>query len=519
MERIHSSDFKSPKGFTEFTVESSLEKLEGNIEESFEPHQKYEEPTWKTKHVMKLNLLIYPIILSGIFNGFDAFLMASVQMSPHWFAEMGNPSGAVLGALTAGPQFGYCMALWVARYVSDRFGRKPASLVGAIITTVGALIQSFSNCYAAFMVSRIILGWGLSFYFVSAPAWISELALPNHRSIFVSIMNGSAFLGRMMATWIAYGAYKIDSNWQWRIPALSQLSVTIFHLIIFWFVPESPRFLLSKNKAEKARSVLIQYHAGGNMKQYGDFVNQEYSQIVVALKKEQETANFSWMAFFQSKKNFHRFAICAFMGFMQYNVGLFAITYYMNPVLKVTGYTSDREQLLILAILVTFNFVIAYGPPFIITKFQRRRVFLCSLIALFASYLVFVVLSGINAEGGFKKGYSKGILALIFIFYFLYDVSFLGMLTVYIMDILSFALRSRGIMVYIISGQIWVIFNSFITPVAMDSISWRFYIVYCCTIVFCFAFVFFLFPETKGLNLEQTDTLFEKGASMETYNR
>lgn len=505
MKQYYDGESNSAKNPT--VIEVFTDKSEGNVEEIILPAENVKEPSWNLKHVMRLNMLIYPIVLSGIFNGFDAFLMSVAQMSPHWFSVMGNPSGAVLGALTAGPQFGYCMALWLARYVSDKYGRRAASIIGALITTAGALIQSFSNCYAAFFVSRVILGWGLSFYFVAAPAWISELALPSHRSVFVAIFNGSAFLGAMMATWVAYGSYVIDSNWQWRIPTLSQLIVSLFHLVVFWFVPESPRFLVSKDRTKEAKEVLTKYH-GGNMEEFNEFVEYEYNQIVIVLNQEKVATKASWMTFFQSRKNFHRFAICAFMGFMQYNVGLFAITYYMSPVLIVTGYSSNRQQLLIASVLATFNLAIAYGPPFLVTRFRRRPVFLFNLVMLFATYLVFVVLSGVNIEAGYKMSYSRCILAMIFIVYFFYVISFLGMLTVYIMDILPFSLRSRGIMVYIISGQLWVIFNSFITPVAMDSISWKFYIVYCCTIAFCFAFVYFLFPETKGYSLEETETFF-----------
>lgn len=67
---------------------------------------------------------------------------------------------------------------------------------------------------------------------------------------------------------------------------------------------------------------------------------------------------------------------------------------------------------------------------------------------------MFVELSGVNVGAGSQLGYSKRLLAMFLIVHFIYNLSFFGMLVVYVMDNLPFFFRSRGLMVYIISGQI-----------------------------------------------------------------
>lgn len=199
-----------------------------------------------------------------------------------------------------------------------------------------------------------------------------------------------------------------------------------------------------------------------------------------------------------------------FMGFLQYNVGLFAVTYYLNPVLTSAGMASDRQQMLVAGGITIFNVFAAYFTSLVVDRFGRRKLFLWNLVGLFISYFIFVVLSGVNTETHFQNpALAKAILAVIFFTYLFYDIGFLGILLVYITEITPFALRSSGVMVYMISGNCWVIFNSFITPVAMESIGWRFYIVYACTLVFCFVFIFFLFPETKGYYLEEVALIFD----------
>lgn len=181
----------------------------------------YDKPWYRVPHLLRLNILLLMIAISGAINGFDAFLVNSLQIMENWKIYMGNPTGATLGALTAGPPIGYLTTLWIAKIVSDKYGRKPTMVIGAIILTIGTVIQTCSNGYACFLVSRIIVGFGSGFYYVSAPAWIAELSFPDHRSVMVTLFNSSAYIGGLVATWVSYGTMGLSSSWQWRSPCLS----------------------------------------------------------------------------------------------------------------------------------------------------------------------------------------------------------------------------------------------------------------------------------------------------------
>lgn len=102
----------------------------------------------------------------------------------------------------------------------------------------------------------------------------------------------------------------------------------------------------------------------------------------------------------------------------------------------------------------------------------------------------------------------KTILGFIFIAFIPYNTGFMGLPFTYLAEILPFSLRSRGLLIFMISTQFTVIFNGFVTPVAMDNISWKFYIFYCCSIALCFVVIFLFFPETKGYSLEEIGLVF-----------
>ena len=54
-----------------------------------------------------------------------------------------------------------------------------------------------------------------------------------------------------------------------------------------------------------------------------------------------------------------------------------------------------------------------------------------------------------------------------------------------------------------------VFFNTYVNPIALDSIGWKYYLVYCVWILVEIATVYFLFPETLGRSLEELSFMFE----------
>lgn len=63
--------------------------------------------------------------------------------------------------------------------------------------------------------------------------------------------------------------------------------------------------------------------------------------------------------------------------------------------------------------------------------------------------------------------------------------------------------RSRGIAVFQLFGRLAGFFTTFVNPIGLDNVGWRYLISYCCWLAFEVAFVYFMFPETFGRTLEE----------------
>lgn len=60
-----------------------------------------------------------------------------------------------------------------------------------------------------------------------------------------------------------------------------------------------------------------------------------------------------------------------------------------------------------------------------------------------------------------------------------------------------------------LSASLAILFNTFINPIALDSIGWRYYIVFIVVLIFFGLTAFFFYPETKGHSLEQIAVIFD----------
>jgi MFS family permease len=107
-----------------------------------------------------------------------------------------------------------------------------------------------------FIAARGIIGFGLGFNITAAPILIMELAFPTQKAPMVSIYNSLWSLGAIVAAWTTYGTFRIMSNWAWRIPSILQALSSVVQIFCFWWIVESPRWLVSKDRCDEAQAII-----------------------------------------------------------------------------------------------------------------------------------------------------------------------------------------------------------------------------------------------------------------------
>ncbi|KAI1125231.1 hexose transporter [Nemania abortiva] len=459
-------------------------------------------------HLLKLNLLLLIPLLSSSVAGYDGSLMNGLQSLEQWQTYFGNPRGATLGLVNAAQSIGSVLALPFVGVLTDKYGRKPILVLGLLIIIVATVIQATSFKLPQFIIARAIVGFGGMFSVHPSPLLIAELAYPTHRGKYTSAFWTMYYLGAILASWTTFGCQDYQSTWSWRIPSILQAGFPIVQLLFIFWVPESPRWLVSKDRTAEATETLSRYHAPELGSEESPLVRYQLDQIVQTIHQEKIASSTGWGALISTPGNRKRTLIAFLVGFMAQWNGIAVVSYYLTLVLETIGITSTYTQTLINGLLQVFNFLAAVGAAFLVDRLGRRTLFLWAGVGMLVSYIILTACSAVTATSGNS---SAGIVVIVtlFTFYFHYDISFTPLLFGYPTEILPFNIRAKGIAVELfgIYGSLTLL--AFVNPIGLENIGWKYYLLFSVLLVVFLIITYFLFPETKGHSLEEMAVLFD----------
>lgn len=443
----------------------------------------------------------------------------------------------MLGALNSTYPAGKVVALFLVTWVADRFGRKKAIAIGCVTCIAFAVMQGLSQSLEAFIASRALLGFCTSFLAQPSPILITELAYPTQRGKLTALYNTSfvswfpcrsagfltrnsmltkamQYLGGIIAAWTTFGTFKMASTWSWRIPSILQGLLPAIQLLGIWFLPESPRWLVAHGNRSQAYKILADYHAGGDME--SPLVAFELAEIETALTNEADCmSQNSWFDLIRTPANRKRTLIAVLVGwFAQWN-GVNIISYYLTLVLGTIGITDPEDQNLINGLLQISNWLTAiFIGALLVDRLGRRTLFLASTGGMLVCYIAWTGLTS-YFDASQNEDAGKAVVAFVFLTFFFYAIAWAPLLQAYIVEIFPYTLRGRGISTMYISTFVGLVTGSQVNPIAMASIGWKYYIVFCCILAALVVIIYFCFPETKGYSLEEIKAVFE-GTPLDT---
>ncbi|KAJ5361511.1 Major facilitator superfamily domain general substrate transporter [Penicillium brevicompactum] len=466
-----------------------------------------EGPWWKQRHLLRLNFIILSLVLYSSANGYDGSLMNGLEALDQWKLFMDHPTGPWLGWINAiywlGCGVGYPTASWIA----NRYGRKPGVYVAYIFLILGSVLQAAAPNDKAFLLARLFLGFASALFGNAVPLLINEIAYPTHRGILSSLFMSGWYVGGTVAAWVVFASRTYTSDWSWRLPSVLQALIPLVALPGFLMAPESPRWLVSVDREEDALAVLARHHAAGNTS--SPLVNWEYQQILTTIRAEKEASkNGSYAEMFKTPGNRRRLMISVTLGFFAQWVGNGVISYYLSLILTSVGVTNVRDQTLISACLQMWDLAFAALGAFLIDRLGRRPLFMASAVIMFVSYVMVTALSGSFATTG-DVATGGAVIPFLFIFFAGYCVALTPFLTSYPCEIWPYRLRARGLTVTWVATIVGMFFNTFVNPIALDAIAWRYYIVFIVVLMAFGVTAYFFYPETKGYSLEQIAVIFD----------
>ncbi|CAI7646125.1 unnamed protein product [Penicillium manginii] len=376
--------------------------------------------------------------------------------------------GVVIATFTLGALPG-CLS---CSYTADKFGRRPVIFMGGLLALIGQVVEASAFQLAQMIIGRTILGVGIGMLSGTVPTWQSECASSKNRGKHVVLDGLFIALGYMLQAWINLGFYQFKLGpVTWRAPTAIPIVFEIVLIISIIFLPESPRWLARQGRTEEARLSLASFR---DANEDAPTITAELAGIESSLE---ETANSATslkdLLTMGEDRLLYRFGICILLQFFQQMSGGNLISVYSTTIFE-SGLSLDAQTSRLLSGgVLTWKFLSCFVSFFTIDRLGRRFALMVSGtgMATWANFL-------------------------------------------YCTEVAPTRLRVAMSSISTANHWLWNFVVTMITPVAIDTIGYKYYIVFTC-IGFCIPLsIYFLYPETMGRTLEEIDLIFRESPSI-----
>jgi sugar porter (SP) family MFS transporter len=212
-----------------------------------------------TRYVSRVALIA---ALGGFLMGFDASVISGVVgfIEPEF-----QLSKLELGWAVASLTLTSTIAMMLSGPLSDRFGRRPVLMAAALLFTLSAIASAFAPDYTTLVAARMLGGFGVGAALIMGPLYIAEISPPAIRGRLVSFNQLNIVLGISAAYFSNYLVLQLGqgdgalahslstSAWRWML-GIETVPAVIYLLVLF-AVPESPRWLLMRERVAQAREI------------------------------------------------------------------------------------------------------------------------------------------------------------------------------------------------------------------------------------------------------------------------
>ncbi|KAF8807700.1 general substrate transporter [Phlegmacium glaucopus] len=442
----------------------------------------------------------------GVFLfGYDQGVMSGLITSPYFRKYFDYPGPIEIGTMVAVLEIGAFVTSIAAGRVGDTIGRKGTLFVGAVVFTVGGVIQTFTIGFWSIILGRVISGFGVGLLSTIVPIYQSEISPPNHRGALACMEFTCNIIGYSSSVWTDYFCSFIDSDLSWRLPLFMQCVIGSILAAGSLLIPESPRWLIDNGKELDGLQVIADLHGGDSD---DPIALAEYQEIKDKVREERESGEGrSYQQMWQKYKRRVLLAMSS-QAFAQLN-GINVISYYAPRVFEEAGWIG-RQAILMTGINSVIYVLSTIPTWYLVDRWGRRAILLSGAVVMAAALM---------ATGWWMyldvPQTPNAVVFCVIIFNAAFGYSWGPIPWLYPPEIMPLSVRAKGVSLSTATNWAfnWIVGE--VTPYLQEAIAWRLYPMHGFFCILSFVLVYFLYPETKGIPLEEMDAVFGEDARQE----
>ncbi|OCK78589.1 general substrate transporter [Lepidopterella palustris CBS 459.81] len=450
------------------------------------------------------------VAFGGVLFGYDTGTISGILAMPYWLGEFTTPgndgkltasqNSLIVSILSAGTFFGALFAAPLADIVGRRLG---LMLATGVVFNLGVVLQTAATSQPLFIAGRFFAGLGVGLVSAMIPMYQAETSPKWIRGTIVGAYQLAITIGLLLAAIVNNSTKNRNDSGSYRIPIAVQFLWALVLVGGLMILPETPRYLIKRDKYEKAAVSL------GKLRRLPPdhpAIVEELNEVEANHRYEMSIGKASYQECLRGTVGKRLLTGCLLQALQQLT-GVNFIFYYGTQYFKNAGF---QNPFIIQVITNTINVISTFPGLYAVEKLGRRNLLLVGAIGMCVCQFIVAIIGTVS--GTTELPAQRAAIAFVCIYIFFFASSWGPVAWVVTGELFPLKVRAKCLSMTTASNWLlnWAIAYS--TPYMVDpthaNLQSKVFFVWGSFCFVCIAFVYFMIYETKGLSLEQVDELY-----------
>ncbi|KAH6848513.1 general substrate transporter [Alternaria alternata] len=450
------------------------------------------------------------VALGGILNGFDTGSVGAITEMPSYIGTFGHLSPTMRGFTVSLIMLCGAIPATIAGYLADRFGRLRIMIAGAVLCTIGCILECAAFHLWLFLVGRALMGIGQGFALTNIGVYICEIAPSRSRGKFVSLPQFGAAIGVCVGYFSCYGSIHIKGDMSWRLPYILQAALAVLWATGSFFLPESPRWLILHGRRSQAMEELKKLDFGTAE------AEKDVLRPVETAAAEDQIGVLSGLRLIFTKDYRSQTWLAVFILSSIQLSGIDGVLYYAPTIFAQAGIPSQTASFLASGVSAILMLTFSIPATLLADKWGRRTSAICGGVILSASMLLIGSLYAADAVHSY--GAARWVVIVsVFVFALGYVSTWAIVDKIYASEIQP--TKTRATTNSMATGGSflanWLV--AFATPVFLARSAYGAYFLFGGVALLTLLVLAICMRETRGLSLEDIQISFARSSARVSY--